>query len=343
MDRIAFRVDASSEVGLGHLSRCLALAGSLRRVGATCHFVGNTDMQPWAGSVETAGHRLSLIDSGGQDSDAAQTAQALASGGRVDWLVVDHYRLDAQWHDRIRPAARRLLAIDDLADRPLTVDAVLDPSPCASESDYQSVANRGCKLLLGPRYCLLRQQFAQARTSQTWPADGAHRIHLALGGTDAAGHTAPLAARLLAWFEEARLVAVLGSPGPQTQALAALGEQFPDRLEVVLATDEMAKTMMGCTVAVGAPGGFLWERFCMGLPSACVITSANQQPVVEKLAQGGWLLNLGDAADFATTARMPLQAWLHALGARQAQREFLMAQVDGQGAERVAAWMMEPA
>ena len=62
-----------------------------------------------------------------------------------------------------------------------------------------------------------------------------------------------------------------------------------------------------------------------------------------ELAEAGWLLKLGDAAEFAVAARKPLEAWLHAREARKAQRHFLMAQVDGQGAERVAAWMMEPA
>ena len=343
MARIAFRVDASSQVGLGHLSRCLALATALRGHGAACHFIGTTDMQPWAGSVKAAGHSLSLIEAGDQADDARQTARALASDCPVEWLVVDHYRLDAQWHDRIRCVTRRLLAIDDLADRPLRVDAVLDPSPCASESGYRALASAGCKLLLGPRYCLLRQEFAHARASQIWPRDGVDKIHLALGGTDAAGHTVPMTARLLAWFEHARLVAVLGTSGPQARALAVLGEQFPGRLEVVVATDAMARTMIGCTAAVGAPGGSLWERCCMGIPSACVITSASQRPVVEKLAEAGWLLKLGDAAEFAVAARKPLEAWLHAREARKAQRHFLMAQVDGQGAERVAAWMMEPA
>ena len=36
---IAFRLDASPEIGLGHLMRCLAIADRLQVAGAECHFL----------------------------------------------------------------------------------------------------------------------------------------------------------------------------------------------------------------------------------------------------------------------------------------------------------------
>ena len=37
--RIAFRTDASSQIGTGHVIRCLTLADALREEGAECQFV----------------------------------------------------------------------------------------------------------------------------------------------------------------------------------------------------------------------------------------------------------------------------------------------------------------
>ncbi len=37
--RIAFRTDASSQIGTGHVVRCLTLADALREHGAECQFV----------------------------------------------------------------------------------------------------------------------------------------------------------------------------------------------------------------------------------------------------------------------------------------------------------------
>jgi len=342
MALVAFRVDASAAMGLGHLSRCLALAAQLRQRGADCHFVAGQPLWQWAALVQAAGHSLSLIDASrpGGDAYATQTLEALSSGPQADWLVVDHYGLDAAWHRRARPAARRLLALDDLANRPLAVDAVLDPSPCADEAAYRTLAPSGCELLLGPRYCLLRDEFALARPAQSW-TDGPARIHLALGGTDPAAHTLPMATQLLSWFEQISLVILAGS-GPQGAAVVDLRTRFPGRVEAAAAAPgRVADTMLGCTCAVGAPGGTLWERFCLGLPTACVTTAPTQRPVVENLARAGWLLDLGEAADFSATAHDALRRWLGDEGTLNAQRRFLMSQVDGQGALRVAAWMME--
>jgi UDP-2,4-diacetamido-2,4,6-trideoxy-beta-L-altropyranose hydrolase len=344
MARIAFRVDASAAMGQGHLSRCVALAARLRQAGATCHFVGGKTLQSWARLIESAGHALSLIDSAPHDprGDAAQTRAALAGGLPVSWLVVDHYGLDARWHEHARPAARRLLALDDLANRPLAVNAVVDPSPCADEAGYRALTPAGCHLHLGPRYCLLRTEFADARSAQSWPSGGP-RIHLAMGGTDPMEQTARMAAALLGWFDRIQVVAVLGGAGPQAEALAALQSRYADRLEVIVASDRVAATMQGCTCAIGAPGGTLWERFCMGLPTACVTTSPSQRQVVEKLGRAGWLLDLGGAGDFFRSARVPLQAWLQDRRTMQMQRELLMSQVDGHGAQRLATWMLEAA
>ena len=342
MALVAFRVDASAAMGLGHLSRCLALAAQLRQGGARCHFVGGQPLLQWATLVLSAGHSLSLIEASvpGGDADAIQTLEALSGFPQADWLVVDHYGLDAAWHRCVRTAARRLLALDDLANRPLAVDAVLDPSPCADDGAYRALAPSGCELLLGPRYCLLRDEFALARPAQTFPA-GRTNIHLALGGTDPAAHTLPMATRLLSWFEQISLVILAGS-APQVGTVADLQARFPGRVEAIAAAPgRVADTMLGCTCAVGAPGGTLWERFCLGLPTACVSTSPTQRPVMEKLARAGWLLDLGEAADFSATAHDVLGQWLANEDALAAQRLFLMSQVDGQGAQRVAKWMME--
>ena len=339
---IVFRVDASFALGKGHLARCLALASSLRTKGASCHFVGNRSMNMWAESVTQAGHSLSLIDDSlPQKEDALQAMLALGSTS-CDWLVVDHYGLDARWHAAVRPAFRRLLVIDDLANRPLMADLVLDPSPCADPDAYRALTPEGCKLLLGPAYCLLREEFARSRqdvATSTVHSSDLHRIHLALGGTDAAGHTAIMARLLLEWFGQAQVVAVLGTDGPQSALLQAMGHATGGRLETIVASRDVAATMSGCTFAVGAPGGTLWERFSMGLPTACVTNSPTQRPVIEKLATAGWLLHLGDADRFAEDAHVPLVAWLADTGALAAQRR-LMRQVDGLGAPRVATLLL---
>ncbi|MGE6337907.1 UDP-2,4-diacetamido-2,4,6-trideoxy-beta-L-altropyranose hydrolase [Acidovorax sp. NPDC077664] len=343
MRRIAFRVDASPVAGQGHLSRCLALASRLHARDTQCHFVGTHALAPWVADIETAGHRVSLIrEDLAASEDAVETIRVLE--GPADWLVVDHYGLDACWHKVVRPSAPRLLVIDDLANRPLAADAVLDPSPCADMQAYRKLAP-AAKLLLGPSWCLLRKEFAEARrrAPHKETPDFSPRIHLALGGTDYANATVPLARGLLEWFEGVRIMAVLGHEGPQAAALRELATTSNGRLELVVATREVAATMAVCNCAVGAPGGTLWERFCMGLPTACVSTAPTQRPVIERLAHAGWLLDLGEASDFGKGTREALARWLSSPAALYAQRERLVEAVDGLGADRLVDWLVERA
>ena len=95
-----------------------------------------------------------------QERDAEETITALG-GRRVDWLVVDHYSLDATWERSLRSHSERLLVITDLTGREHECDILLNQN-YGAERGAQGAAGAG-HLLLGSRYALLRPEFAAAR------------------------------------------------------------------------------------------------------------------------------------------------------------------------------------
>ena len=129
--KVAFRADASSDIGLGHLMRCLTLAAELQRRGHGVRFICRrlpgdgtvmldragieVDWLPEPGRAPTGREPWNLV---APDVDAEQTRRVL---GEVDWLVVDHYGLDDRWETSMRSRASRLLVIDDLPDRARTM------------------------------------------------------------------------------------------------------------------------------------------------------------------------------------------------------------------------------
>src|SRR6185503_1543983 len=139
MPRVVFRCDASKTIGSGHVARCMALARALRDRGAEVELVARDlpaavrellvepavgaihDLPPPAGRAQEPDEGAPLDHAGWlavtQRTDAAQTATVLTSGERPDWLVVDHYALDARWERVLREHAGRVLVLDDLADR----------------------------------------------------------------------------------------------------------------------------------------------------------------------------------------------------------------------------------
>ena len=112
--RVVFRADASREMGHGHVMRCLTLADALAARGGRCLFVCRDEVGHLCDEVVARGHELAVIEAHSMLGDARQTAAAM--GEPADWLVVDHYALDAQWETALRPACGKLLVVDDLAD-----------------------------------------------------------------------------------------------------------------------------------------------------------------------------------------------------------------------------------
>src|SRR5215471_11338020 len=108
---IALRVDASAQIGTGHVMRCLTLADALKAQGAHTLFVCR-HLTPFLAQKITEGrHKLIILPSvadstaqngyaawlgTSQEQDAQDTRMAL-EGRYWDWLVVDHYALDVQW------------------------------------------------------------------------------------------------------------------------------------------------------------------------------------------------------------------------------------------------------
>src|SRR5690606_14208140 len=131
MTSYLFRVDASQQIGTGHVMRCLTLANALRASGGMCHFVCRAHRGHLGALIRRSGHGLTLLsapDLGwspgrdalahaawlgvAQEQDAQETRRAIGDAC-WDWLVVDHYALDARWERSLRGNTRRIMVIDD--------------------------------------------------------------------------------------------------------------------------------------------------------------------------------------------------------------------------------------
>jgi UDP-2,4-diacetamido-2,4,6-trideoxy-beta-L-altropyranose hydrolase len=173
--RAVFRCDASEIIGGGHAMRCLTLADALSQVGVEVMFVAAAMPEALAQRIKAAGHRLERIPASpelrreGREweepplSDEAQLADANATGaaaGPAEWVVVDHYLLDARWHSAARTFAGQILVIDDLANRSHDCEVLLDQTFGRSAEDYRGLVSSGTKVLAGANYALLRSEFS---------------------------------------------------------------------------------------------------------------------------------------------------------------------------------------
>jgi UDP-2,4-diacetamido-2,4,6-trideoxy-beta-L-altropyranose hydrolase len=359
--RLALRVDASPRIGLGHVARCSALALAARARGAELRFVvrdlglntaatlrerglgavelpapGPGAARPVPGAEAPAHAGWAEVDAA---IDATQTAAALADFA-PDWLLVDHYAFDAAWHRRVRAALGcRIAAIDDLADRPLDVDLLIDHNHSADHrAKYGVHLPPDSALLGGPRHALLGPDYANAPRCS--PGDPVRSVGVFLGGADAGGHSFTALAALEAVCFAGAVEIATTSANPALDRLRRVVAARADT-RLLLDAPHLAGFFARHDLQIGASGGATWERCCIGAPTLAVVVAENQRPVLEPLVALGVLV----AADEAPPGVASLARGLRSLMDNPRLRLDLAAAarrlVDGHGAARVAAHLLQ--
>lgn len=326
--RVVFRTDSSAQIGTGHLMRCLTLANMLARGGADVSFVcrdlpgncsslvGEHDFplvllsRPDAGSVvqeytNEYGRWLGVP----LEEDARQIVEYLDEHDRYDWLIVDHYSLDERWESALRPYVGRIMVIDDIADRSHDCDLLLDQNLYDnSESRYSALVSDNCRLLLGPRYALLRDEFYEVRDSARLRTGEVRKLLVFFGGADITNETSKtLRAIQGLTTTDISVEVVVGSANRFRIEIENLSKTMPNvRLHGQI--NNMASLMATADLSIGGGGTTTWERCFLGLPTMTIILAENQREMTEAAAKRGALWNLGwsdsvSEVDIQTTFR----------------------------------------
>jgi UDP-2,4-diacetamido-2,4,6-trideoxy-beta-L-altropyranose hydrolase/UDP-4-amino-4,6-dideoxy-N-acetyl-beta-L-altrosamine N-acetyltransferase len=368
---VAFRADASLEIGSGHVMRCLTLADALQAQGAQCYFLCREHPGDLCELVEARGYPIHRLPQKECDIKTAGTPGAEPEPAHADWLgaswaqdaaaclpllaelapawlVVDHYALDHRWETAVLdglPGSRpRLLVIDDLADRRHLADLLLDQNLGRQAEDYRGLIPERCQVLAGPRYALLRPEFREwreASLSRRARAPQLHRLLINLGGVDKDNVTGRVLDALTTCDLPADLLisVVMGASAPWREAMTAQARAMPRHTEVVVNVSDMARRMSEADLAIGAAGSTSWERCCLGLPTLMVVLADNQREIADALAAKGAALPL-ELADLEASLAGQL-ARLDAPGALTAMSQQAADLVDGQGTAQVLAALQQ--
>lgn len=350
---VVFRADASRMIGSGHVMRCLALAEALRGRGVSTAFVCRTYDGNLCDLIEARGVRVMRLPAfvaaegdpealdGAWQSDADATRRAVecsGGGARASWLVVDHYGLDARFERAVRPAADRIFAIDDMANRDHDCDVLLDQNVVANAATrYDGRTAAETELLIGPDYALLQPAYA-AHRRQLAPRDGAvRRILVYFGGADREDLTARVVDAIQSLGRQDIAVDVV--TGATSPAATAFRERVAGWPNVTLhgGLPHLADLMARADLAIGAGGSATWERLCLGLPTIAVILAENQRPIVEALAASGAVRSLGTVHDVSRDVIRDAVADVVEHGISPEWAHACRNVVDGLGAGRVAA------
>lgn len=356
------RVDASIQIGSGHLMRCLSLADALRRKDFEVRFLCRDLHGNLSDYVRTRGYPVHLLSAPtpGQKSQGSLAHSSwleVSMEQEIDevltylkhedlflkCLITDHYALDCEWENALRKKTERILVIDDLADRKHECDALVDQNLFEDYlTRYNGLVPENCKKLLGPAFALLRPEFAELRSNLRTRNGAVRRVLIFLGGSDPANETTKVLNAVEALRRrDLEIDVVLSSIAPHRREVEDKAKSMGN-VKVHVNTDRMAALMANADLCIGAGGVTSWERCCLGLPSVVLTVAQNQELTTKTLADRKATYYLGRARD--VTAPMITEALsgllrdsVRLMELERNSREI----VDGLGTERVVQEMTD--
>ena len=317
MIKAVVRTDSSQQIGSGHVMRCLTLAEELRDQDLETIFItrdhqGNLDEYIMSKGFEVYSlpnpNKYDLQQNLDgyeqwlgvkQEKDAEETIQVIPdTHTQIDWLIVDHYAIDQVWEKKLRPYTKKIMVIDDLANRLHDCDLLLDQNWFESkESRYNNLVPSSCIKMLGPKYLLLKPKFYKASKEKKSYSNELKHLFVFFGGSDPHNLTG-LTLKALSKSELIHLEidVVVGSNNSRIDDIKELADIRPGT-NLHIQIDNMEEVMARADLAIGSGGVNNWERLSFQIPSIVIISAENQRETINDLYKHKYLYLLGDVND----------------------------------------------
>ncbi len=300
MMNLLIRADATTEMGTGHIMRCLALAQAWQEHGGRAVFLTSCGNEVLLRRIADDGFDALRLENRHPSKDDGEmtlkTLARLANGNARSetWIAVDGYHFDARYQRRIKEEGYKLLWIDDYghADH-YWADIVLNQNISADARWYLK-REMNTRLLLGSEYALLRREFRSFERTARETAPAAGRVLVTMGGSDPDNTTVKvLRALQTVQVPALEVTVIIGPANPHRELIEEeiRGSSFP--VHCVCSTSDMPANMAWADIAVSSGGSTCWELAFMGLPNVILITSENQRAISEALDAAGAAVYLG--------------------------------------------------
>lgn len=357
--KVAFRADASLQIGSGHIMRCLTLASKISEKGGHCLFICRPHEGNLISYIISKGFHVCALSENipleGEDKtghlawlgcdwqkDAEETKQILLNF-EPDWLVVDHYALDFQWESIQRLANCKIMVLDDLVDRRHCCDILLDQTLGRRQHEYHGLVPTDTNILSGTKYALLRPEFYKMREQSLIRRSGIKKMSkvlITMGGVDQSNATR-LVLDALNQMDETnaiKVTVVLGGLSSNLDSIQDFKQYSKFEISILSNVSNMAELMAEHDLAIGAAGSTSWERCCVGLPTAIVILADNQAHGARMLVSEGAASVIGGVDEIQHKTSQIIKQLSEPNFLRQ-MSDISSTLVDGRGVDRVCSIM----
>ncbi|WP_220721082.1 UDP-2,4-diacetamido-2,4,6-trideoxy-beta-L-altropyranose hydrolase [Agarivorans litoreus] len=368
MSNCIIRVDASIQIGSGHVYRCISLAKALEETGVEVTFLcrslkGNlnsliaqqgfellTLTPPLHQSLNSHCSHANWLESTYADEikESQSIIQQFLAEKKIttlDWLIIDHYAIEQQWHLSLRPYCKRLIQIDDLADRKFNCDFLINSSVFPEQiAYYDGLVNSKCKTLLGPQFAFIRKSFSEQRMKLKPYKERMNRktILMFFGGVDSKNETLKALKGTIESIKSNMLncTVVLGINNPNKGEIERFCQNRSEILTVKIQVNNMEQLMSEAFLFIGANGSTIWECCTLGLPAITASIASNQALLAKTLDNKHIIRWLGDCNNTQETSySKALELAINDRKSLQKQSKLMLNLLDGQGSHNTIRYI----
>ncbi|MCG9729227.1 hypothetical protein L1D44_05130 [Shewanella sp. Isolate13] len=275
IQHVMFRCDASIQVGMGHIVRCICLANAFVEAGHRVTFVVNNDaiaMQALAGH----GFDVQLFE----HIDYMQWCRQVIKQQCPDIFIGDiRDGLPVQAIAMMRQANILTVAIDEPSDYRLGCDLLFyPPSPLVEALNWQGF--NGTRYV-GWDYLLVRGAFFEPFIK---PRNQARKVLVMMGGTDPQRLTLAVVERLRQLDSELSLHVVIKQSHPDYISLSRQ-QQLSKNLTLYSNLANMAELMRQMDFAVITFGMSAYELAVLNIPACHICTQPDHHIASQSFAE----------------------------------------------------------
>ena len=337
MSHMLVRVDSSSQIGMGHLMRCIALAQSWKVNGGETTFITSCSSEKLEGRLSREGFTVVTLERSHPDPEDWETTSEVLASNSGSWVVIDGYHFDSAYQLLIKESEHPLLVIDDEAHLDhYYADVVLNQNPNAVDLKYST--DPSTVMLLGSKYALLRQEFLRLRhrKERHFPRV-ARNILITLGGGDPNNVTLKVLRALKQLeTEELSIAIIVGNNNPNGDIIESEILDLQPNTQLLSGVTDIERWMDWADITVSAAGSTCWELCFMGVPAVTIETAGNQRGLAGNVHAIGATENIGWHSELSPNQIAEAVWGLATSVERRMQMANLGSElVDGQGSDRV--------
>ncbi len=274
-EKIYIRADGSLAKGLGHLTRCIALAKMLTSEFESI-FVCREIPESIFCDLSRTGFEVNLVTT--EDHFFSLITNR-------DMVVLDDYSFDIEYQTKVKSLCRKLIFIDDLHEMEFVADLIINHAPGVSYQDYKAIAST--EYALGLDYVLLRPPFLeQARKKREISI--IQSVMICFGGADYKNLTYSTTSAIMPFKEFRKIIIITGPAYDQSESL---NELLNNDNRIIhyhsVNEDEMLSLMLQSELAIVPSSAILLEALAAGCGAISGTYAENQQIIFERFLKFG--------------------------------------------------------